>query len=91
MQLELVRKVKDLYYADVLRADRSTAAHGLEVRVPFLDLEFLDLVMSINPKQKLFDYQPANPSHKVILEKYILRDAFSTPDCLLSEELIWSM
>ena len=47
---ETVRKMKDLYMFDCLRANKSTMAWGLEARVPFLDNDFIELAMSINPK-----------------------------------------
>ena len=52
---ENVRKIKDLYKYDCLRANKSTMAWGVEARVPFLDQEFLDVAMSIDPAEKLID------------------------------------
>ena len=49
---ETVRKLK-LHQYDCLRANKSLAAWGVEGRVPFLDKEFLDVAMSINPKDKM--------------------------------------
>ena len=49
---ETERLMKDLCYFDVLRCDKSTAGAGLEVRVPFLDLDFLKFYMSICPEMK---------------------------------------
>ena len=69
-QKETIRRVQLLSTADCLRADKSTMAHGLEVRVPFLDKDFLDVAMSIDPK-----YKRPNKSEGII-EKKILRDAF---------------
>jgi len=66
---ELVRKLSMLSKYDCLRANKSTAAWGLEARVPFLDKEFLDYVMNINPKYKMC------PSKEI--EKKILRKAFA--------------
>lgn len=65
---ETVRLMSDLYMYDVLRCDRSTAAHGLEVRVPFLDKEFIELYLSIPNNMKT----PRNGC-----EKYLVRKAFS--------------
>lgn len=65
---ETVRLTKDLHYFDVLRCDRSIAAHGLEVRVPFLDKEFMKYYLHLDPCLK----QPASFG----IEKYLLRDAF---------------
>lgn len=55
MQNETVRKLKDLYKYDCLRANKSTMAWGVEARVPFLDKAFLELAMSIDPAEKMID------------------------------------
>jgi asparagine synthase (glutamine-hydrolysing) len=49
---ETVRKLEKLYQYDCLRANKSLAAWGIEGRVPFLDKEFIDVAMRINPKEK---------------------------------------
>lgn len=64
-QQETVKRVKNLHTSDCLRANKSTMAWGLEARVPFLDLNFLDAVMMIDPKEKMCSEQR--------IEKYILR------------------
>ena len=69
---ETVRRVKNLHLSDCLRANKSTAAWGVEARVPFLDKEFLETSMSIDPKEKMIT--------KDRMEKYILRKAFDTSD-----------
>ncbi len=66
-QLEAAKRVKELYVYDVLRADRCIAANSLEARVPFGDKEFVEYVMSIDPKKKMNTYGQG---------KYILRKAF---------------
>merc|ERR1719230_2347694 len=50
---ELVRKVADLHSYDCLRANKATMAHGLEVRVPFLDRDMLDATMLTDPELKM--------------------------------------
>ncbi len=55
-QKETIERVQKLFTADLLRADKSTMAHGLEARVPFLDKAFLDVAMAIRPEEK----QPKN-------------------------------
>ncbi|KAF2166817.1 hypothetical protein M409DRAFT_54598 [Zasmidium cellare ATCC 36951] len=67
---ETVRRVKNLHLADCLRANKSTSAWGVEARVPFLDKEFLELSMNIDPQEKMIT--------KDRIEKYILRKAFDT-------------
>lgn len=79
---ETVRRVKTLHTADCLRADKSTSAWGLGVRVPFLDTDFVDLVMNIDPKEKMFGDGK--------IEKYILRKAFDDKeDPYLPHEVLW--
>lgn len=72
-QKETMDRVQKLFTADLLRADKSTMAHGLEARVPFLDKEFLELAIKIKPEEK-------QPKTYDGVEKYILRKAFDTPE-----------
>jgi asparagine synthase (glutamine-hydrolysing) len=75
---ETNRLLLDVHYFDVLRADRCTAAHGLELRVPFFDPDFIEFVMSgFDPALKIDD-----------VEKQILRDAFEgyLPDSILARQ-----
>ena len=83
-QKETVRRVLRLSTADCLRADKSTMAHGIEARVPFLDLDFLTTAMLIEPSAKRPDKSSGKP------EKYVLRKAFDTPeDPWLPKEILW--
>lgn len=75
---ETVRKLSRLHLYDCLRANKSLAAWGVEGRVPFLDKEFLDVAMRLNPKAKMC------PGRSI--EKRILREAFAD---LLPEEVAW--
>ncbi len=75
---ETVRKLGQLNKYDCLRANKSMAAWGVEARVPFLDKEFIDIAMTINPVDKL----PGNGK----IEKHILRELFKD---YLPEELEW--
>lgn len=82
-QEETIRRVRRLSTADCLRADKSTMAHGLEARVPFLDKAFLQTAIEIDPTHKM-------PKTHGGIEKYILRKAFDTPkDPFLPEEVLW--
>ncbi len=65
---ETVRKLSKLHLYDCLRANKSLAAWGVEGRVPFLDKEFMDVAMRLNPEDKM--------SKDGKMEKYILRKAF---------------
>jgi len=80
--IETVKRVKNLHTSDCLRANKSTAAWGVEVRVPFLDRDFLDVAMSIDPQDKLIS--------KEKMEKWILRKAFDSPENpFLPSEVLW--
>lgn len=82
-QKETIERVQKLFTADLLRADKSTMAHGLEARVPFLDKAFLELAIKIKPEEKM-------PSAYDGIEKYILRKAFDTPEQpYLPDEVLW--
>ena len=82
-QKETIERVQKLFTADLLRADKSTMAQGVETRVPFLDTDFLDVVMRINPEEK----QPKTYDNK---EKYIVRKAFDDVDNpYLPDEILW--
>jgi asparagine synthase (glutamine-hydrolysing) len=75
---ETVRKISKLYLYDCLRANKSLAAWGVEGRVPFLDKEFLDVAMRINPKDKM---APGK-----VIEKKVLREVFAD---MLPEDIAW--
>ena len=75
---ETVRKLGKLYLYDCLRANKSLAAWGVEGRVPFLDKEFLDVAMRINPQAKMC------PGKEI--EKRIVREAFTD---MLPESIAW--
>lgn len=74
-----VRLLKELYLFDVLRADRTTAAHGLELRVPFLDHRFTSYYLSLPEEMRV-------PKHGV--EKHLLRDSFKGLN-LIPDEILW--
>lgn len=77
---ESERLLKDLCYFDNLRADKSSAAWGLEVRVPFLDLEFLKYYMTV----------PRAIKTQRGIEKYLLRQAFkSNNNNYLPNTVLW--
>jgi asparagine synthase (glutamine-hydrolysing) len=83
-QKETVRKLKGLHKWDCLRANKSTAAWGVEARVPFLDREFLDYCMAeIAPKDKMCG-RAAVPQGRI--EKWCVREAFKG---YLPESILW--
>jgi asparagine synthase (glutamine-hydrolysing) len=75
---ETVRKLKKLYLYDCLRANKSLAAWGVEGRVPFLDKEFMDIAMRINPSDKMI--------REGRMEKWVVRKAFED---YLPESIAW--
>ena len=75
---EIVRKLSKLHLYDCLRANKSLAAWGVEGRVPFLDKEFLDVAMRLNPAAKMC------PGREI--EKRVVREAFAD---MLPESVAW--
>ncbi len=75
---ETVRKLSKLHMYDCLRANKSLAAWGIEGRVPFLDKEFIDVAMRINPADKMI-----TPER---MEKWVVRKAFES---YLPQEVAW--
>ncbi len=75
---ETVRKLDKLHMYDCLRANKSLAAWGIEGRVPFLDKEFMDVAMRINPQDKMINGER--------MEKWVVRKAFED---YLPESVVW--
>lgn len=75
---ETVRKLEKLHMYDCLRANKSLAAWGIEGRVPFLDKEFMDVAMRLNPQDKMIT--------KERMEKWVVRKAFED---YLPESVAW--
>ena len=75
---ETVRKLDKLHQYDCLRANKSLAAWGIEGRVPFLDKEFIDVAMRINPGDKMINSER--------MEKWVVRKAFED---YLPESVAW--
>lgn len=78
LHIETNRKISRLHMYDCLRANKSLSAWGVEGRVPFLDKEFMDVAMRLNPKDKM--------AGNGRMEKWILRKAFEE---YLPEEVVW--
>lgn len=75
---ETIRKLNKLHMYDCLRANKSLAAWGIEGRVPFLDKEFMDVAMRINPQDKMINGER--------MEKWVIRKAFES---YLPESIVW--
>jgi len=82
LHAETVRKLQKLHLYDCARANKSSAAWGVEARVPFLDREFLDVAMRMDPSLKL----PRNAARPRPIEKFPLRQAF---DGAIPDEVLW--
>eukprot|EP00936_MAST-01D_sp_MAST-1D-sp1_P002443 g2443.t1 len=82
---ETVDKLDALHMFDCLRANKATSAWGLEARVPFLDADFLDLVMECDTRQKMITDRKEGR-----IEKWLIRKAFDTEDNpYLPKEVLW--
>ena len=87
---ECVRKTSRLHLWDVNRANKATMAWGVEARVPFLDRDFLDMMMDMDPNEKTIDMTERPDGKHPKLEKYVLRAAFDTPeDPYLPDNVLW--
>ncbi|GET24618.1 asparagine synthase B [Prolixibacter sp. NT017] len=75
---ETIRKLSKLHLYDCLRANKSLAAWGVEGRVPFLDKEFLDVAMRLNPEEKM--------AKNGRMEKWVVRKAFED---YLPDSVVW--
>jgi asparagine synthase (glutamine-hydrolysing) len=75
---ELVRKLQALHMYDCARANKAMSAWGVEARVPFLDKNFLDVAMRINPQDKMCGHGK--------IEKHVLRECFAS---YLPESIAW--
>ncbi|KAL9965982.1 hypothetical protein ACROYT_G023985 [Oculina patagonica] len=73
------RLLEDLYLYDVRRCDHATAAHGLEIRVPFLDVHFTSYFLSLPPEIR----QPKDG-----ITKWLVRVSFDNTDAL-PKEILW--
>ena len=71
------RLLGDIYLYDGVRADRTISAHGLEMRLPFLDKAFTSYYLSLPLECRI-------PRKGV--EKFLLRSAFKG---MLPDEIIW--
>jgi len=65
-----VRKLQALHMFDCARANKAMSAWGVEARVPFLDKNFLDVAMRINPQDKMCGNGK--------MEKHVLRECFES-------------
>jgi asparagine synthase (glutamine-hydrolysing) len=87
---ETVDKLSRLHMYDCLRCNKAMSAWGVEPRVPFLDADFLDVAMHLDPEEKMIRKDPSIPKEKQKMEKWVMRDCFDTPeDPYLPHEILW--
>ncbi len=77
-QREILRKIKALHRYDCLRVNKAMAAWGVEARVPFLDIDFLNRAMNMQPQIKM--------PRGTRMEKHVLRQAFAA---YLPHAIVW--
>lgn len=88
LHLENIKLLEDIHFFDVLRADRGIASNGLEARVPFLDQEFVNMYLSIDPELRVplpHTYEDGKTSN---CEKWLLRQSFDSTN-LLPKSVLW--
>lgn len=83
---ENCRLLQDIHLYDGLRADRCIAGNGLEARLPFLNVNFVNLILETNPSLRIPINEPSVDQNKKI-EKWLLRKAFDNTNYLPSEVL----
>ena len=87
---ETVDKLERLHMYDCLRANKAMSAWGVEPRVPFLDDDFLEVAMSLDPQEKMIIKGSEVAPKDVRIEKWAIRKAFDTPeDPYLPDEILW--
>lgn len=83
---ETLDKLAMLDRFDCLRANKAMSAFGVEPRVPFLDQDFLEYAMTLDPEHKMCVARDGRPA----IEKWVLRKAFDTPESpYLPESVLW--
>jgi asparagine synthase (glutamine-hydrolysing) len=82
LNMEARRCIGNLHNINLQRADRMGMFFSLELRVPYLDVDMVDLAMRIPPELKIREHNGAR------IEKWILRKAFENTD-YLPDEILW--
>lgn len=87
---ETVDKLSRLHMYDCLRCNKAMSAWGVEPRVPFLDADFLDVAMNLDPNDKMIKKGPEYSPEDTRIEKWAIRKAFDVPDDpYLPKEILW--
>jgi asparagine synthase (glutamine-hydrolysing) len=87
---ETIDKLSRLHCYDCLRCNKAMSAWGVEPRVPFLDADFLEVAMNLDPNEKMIRLGEGVSKEDQRMEKWVLRKAFDTPDDpYLPDEILW--
>lgn len=87
---ETVDKLSRLHMYDCLRCNKAMSAWGVEPRVPFLDADFLEVAMNLDPSEKMIKKGPEYSPEDTRIEKWAIRKAFDVPDDpYLPKEILW--
>jgi asparagine synthase (glutamine-hydrolysing) len=87
---ETIDKLSRLHSYDCLRCNKAMSAWGVEPRVPFLDADFLDVAMNLDPAEKMIKVGNGTDKKDERIEKWVVRKAFDTPDDpYLPDEILW--
>jgi asparagine synthase (glutamine-hydrolysing) len=87
---ETIDKLSRLHMYDCLRCNKAMSAWGVEPRVPFLDADFLEVAMNLDPEEKMIRTGPDVKPEDKRIEKWVIRKAFDTPDDpYLPDEILW--
>jgi asparagine synthase (glutamine-hydrolysing) len=87
---ETVDKLSRLHMYDCLRCNKAMSAWGVEPRCPFLDADFLDVAMNLDPEEKMIRTGPNVKKEDQRFEKWVIRKAFDTPDDpYLPHDILW--
>jgi asparagine synthase (glutamine-hydrolysing) len=85
---ENIKLLEEIHLYDVLRADRGIASNGLEARVPFLDQEFVNMYLTIDPELRVPIPHTYQDGRTMKCEKWLLRKAFDSTN-LLPKDVLW--
>lgn len=87
---ETIDKLSRLHSYDCLRCNKAMSAWGVEPRVPFLDADFLEVAMNLDPNEKMIRLGEGVSKDDRRPEKWVLRKAFDTPDDpYLPDDILW--